>query len=641
MIGERKMNNILQKRNIRLTMLITLFVMVLVISPMPVSSQVGTEALKNCEGFAFSTSEDFVTQGPEPPDGNPIISDGDLLGEDCTVCARNADLMQGFDITDDLGLDAVDVLHVDNYWVALSTELDSPNQGQFTAGDLLITNVTIIPNQVLTFKIEQGGIPYDLGLDAVHIVGAMVDIERFLTGAVGTPRDTWLATPGLLSDLLTREGIDIWFSTEGTYGPVDKPLFLDGDLLSARDGSIVASNDVLLHTSVPAGIPDRGVDFGLDAVTSVRTTDRSQIHFSTEILYEDGFSFTDGDFLRIGSDSIVATNADLVGCFEPRAKMLGLDAVYVGVPEEAGCTSRLTRINGVDVADISLTDGTVNAGVLGYNAPAPFGGTFELHGTICDDVDWFRVVYRQEGTSDPWEPMKVIASKNWNVKVDAFIPPGPDCLGIQNWSSDADGWFNGPDYRHLSEAALGGCNPDLALTVWESTLAVSGADELYELMLVTDGIAGVFSDTLRLAQLDNTAPVVELEKVAGTCNTLTPSDFPYLVNARMQDAFFYRYRLELSGDGYGTHYYSPIAYYDDLTDNVEDYGTDSWPSYVGLHEVSLFDLTATPVECGYTVELTGWDRTLVGGFNYPSNFASRCAGCRHSDSDWTFNYATP
>jgi hypothetical protein len=169
-------------------------------------------------------------------------------------------------------------------------------------------------------------------------------------------------------------------------------------------------------------------------------------------------------------------------------------------------------------------------------------------------------------------------------------------------------------------------------------LAASG-DALYELMLVTDGTGGVISDTLRTVQLDNTQPIVELEKVAGTCNTLTPGDFPYMVNARMDDDYFHKYQLRLSGDGYGTHSYSPVAYYDDLTDNVDETGTVSWSSYVGLHQVNLTDLTATPVYCGYTVWLIGWDRTLVGGFTYPSNFATRCAGCRHTNSIWTFNYA--
>ena len=54
--------------------------------------------LSLCADLAFSTEEDFVTQGPEPPDGNPIVSDGDLLGPGCVICARNSDLMAPFDI---------------------------------------------------------------------------------------------------------------------------------------------------------------------------------------------------------------------------------------------------------------------------------------------------------------------------------------------------------------------------------------------------------------------------------------------------------------------------------------------------------------------------------------------------------------
>jgi len=493
--------NILKKKNVRLVMLIAVILMILFVSPEPVASQVGVDALKFCAGFAFSTSEDFITRGPIPADGNPIISDGDLLGPDCQICARNADLLQGFDVNDDLGLDAVDVINVDSYWVALSTELDSPNRGQFTAGDLLITGVTIIPNQALTYKFfGQEEIRYDLGLDAVHFVGKIEDIEVFLNEVVDVPREAWLEPINRLADTLQEMGIDIWFSTEGTFGDVAKPVFLDGDLLSVVNGVQLTNADLLPASSVPAGIPQRGVDFGLDAVTNDRTSgEEIDVFFSTEILYEGDFSFSDGDLLRKGSTSIVATNKDLVGCFEPMANMLGLDAVYIGVPGETGCISRVTRIGGVDIADISPTDGTINTGVLpGINAPAPFGGTFEIQGTICDDVDKFKVVYRKEGTSDPWESMKVISSKNWKVKVDAFLPPYPDCLGTQVWNSGPDDWFSAPDYRHLSEAALGGCNPDLALTVWESALAVSGADALYELMLVTDSTGVVISDTLRL-----------------------------------------------------------------------------------------------------------------------------------------------
>ena len=632
------MNKIFQKKLVRFSLLSLTIVTLLFVVPTPAASMVGPEALRHCANFAFSTSEDFVDTVGEPPDGNPIISDGDLLGMNCEVCARNADLLALFDVNDDLGLDAVDVINVEGYLVAFSTELDSPNRGQFTAGDLLITNGAIIPNQALTYLFQQQGVNYDIGLDAVHFRGDLIKIEEFVVAAQAIPRDEWLIVPDLLVGMLLESGIDIWFSTEGTAGPVERPLFLDGDLLSVATGVIVASNDVLLPPSVPAGIPSRGVDFGLDAVTSDRSTERETIHFSTEILYDGEISFTDGDLLQFGTGNIAATNADLVGCFEPKARMLGLDAVSAGISEEPGCVNRLTRIAGVDVADISLVDGTVNPGTLGINAPSPFGGTSDLQGSICDDVDSFKVVYRLEGSADTWEAMKVLSSKNWTVKTDAFLPPYPDCLGTMNWYSDGDGWFDGSDYRHLSEALLGGCNSDLALTVWDTTTAVSGIDELYELALVTDVSSVIYTDTVRLVQLDNSPPVVELEKDAGVCNTLTSGQFPYLVTAHMQDDYFYRYQMRISGDGYPVYPYPPVNYYDDAFDNVDETGTTGWPSYVGLHSVSVFDLDPDPVDCGYTVWLTGWDRALVGNFTYTSNFASRCVGCRHTCDLWTFNF---
>jgi hypothetical protein len=180
------------KKPIKIVALCLTVVLALVALPSPVASQVGTDALKNCRDFAFSTEEDFVTTGPEPPDGNPIISDGDLLGvtrdatgaPSCTVCARNADLLgQGFDARADLGLDAVDVIDVDNYIVAFSTELDSPSADPvgFTAGDLLVTddtgalysNAIVILNTALT---GQFAVTYDIGLDAVHLVGDSQEI---------------------------------------------------------------------------------------------------------------------------------------------------------------------------------------------------------------------------------------------------------------------------------------------------------------------------------------------------------------------------------------------------------------------------------------------------------------------------------
>lgn len=79
----------------------------------------------------------------------------------------------------------------------------------------------------------------------------------------------------------------LWFSPQSSIiQTVKNPRFLDGDLLSAARGVIVAANSVLLPASVPAGIPGRRIDFGLDAVACDRHGLTSVSVFSTEILYD-------------------------------------------------------------------------------------------------------------------------------------------------------------------------------------------------------------------------------------------------------------------------------------------------------------------------------------------------------------------
>lgn len=296
----------------------------LVPSPSP-SDNVG---LLSCSKMAFSTEEDFVTYGPLPADGNPIISDGDLLGVGCVVCARNQDLLRNFDVKQDLGLDAVDVVDARRNLVAFSTELDSPNLGQFTAGDLLVTSGAVIPNSALLSAFQLRG--QDLGLDAVHFVGYPEQIIEFLNYVFKMGPDYW-ARDGVLQASLQEHGIDIWFSTEGSAPYPLPPGFIDGDLLSARDGIIVARNSLLLPTAVPAGIPSRGVDFGLDAVTADRLATRETLHFSTELLYTGEPRFNDGDVLLI-LNGVIYTNDDLVRCFEPAARFIGLDALFIAEP---------------------------------------------------------------------------------------------------------------------------------------------------------------------------------------------------------------------------------------------------------------------------------------------------------------------
>ena len=252
---------------------------------------------------------------------------------------------------------------------------------------------------------------------------------------------------------------------------------------------------------------------------------------------------------------MVALNGDLVAAFKPKAEMLGLDALSVNPPDQTECVSRLSHVGAVPVEDISLANGMVTAGTFVPYIPAqlPFGGRIPLYGKICPDVDRFRVVYRETGTSDPWEPIKVLGSKGWTLKTDAFLPSWPDCLGTMAWSSDGDGWYDAADYRAQE---MIGCNSHMPLTVWESAAAVGGDDKLYELILELETTSTVVSDTTRLVQLDNDPPDVEIAKTTGTCDAFTGSDMPLTIRARMNDPHFYRYRLQITGNWSGIRTYS-------------------------------------------------------------------------------------
>ena len=289
-----------------------------------------------CEALAFSTEEDFVTQGTDPPDGIAVISDGDLLSVEPAasgpgtgvICARNAELLKELDVAVDLGLDAADVVSAEGALVAFSTELDSPHGDQFTAGDLLVTNGTIIRNQALTALWQ---VTYDVGLDAVHLVGDLDRIVEFLKAAAEvSPVDG-----SELFDLFESfPEVDIWFSTEGTWLPDEVNGFLDGDLLSARSGTVLIKQQDLPDPSVPAGIPSDGVDFGLDAVTTDRIGDQAKVRFSSEILYDDDISFTDGDVIWVGN-GIAWTNDAMIRPLEPLVKELGLDAIHGTLMEDS------------------------------------------------------------------------------------------------------------------------------------------------------------------------------------------------------------------------------------------------------------------------------------------------------------------
>jgi hypothetical protein len=282
-----------------------------------------TPAAFSQNNLYFSTEEDFLATTEDG--AATIVSDGDLLSWNGTVFMKNADLLIIFQEHLDLGLDAVDVISSEEKLVAFSTELDAVYH-IFDAGDLLITNGGIIFNEALLFRfrLPKG---LNLGLDAVQFIGEYERIREFLHFVGSVPQDYFQVYPDRLAEILKEFDIDILFSTEGTAPKPEQPKFLDGDLLSARDGVIVVPNSALLPNTVPAGLPSRGVDYGLDAVMCPRyVNDNKYVYFSTEILNVGEPAFTDGDLLLMGN-GVVIPNSTLIMNFNPRSNFLGLDAV--------------------------------------------------------------------------------------------------------------------------------------------------------------------------------------------------------------------------------------------------------------------------------------------------------------------------
>ncbi len=614
-----------KKRKLWTVVLLTTMLLGLALVPTQLAySQVGRDALAACAKAAFSTEEDFITQGPEPADGNPIISDGDLLSPDGIVCARNRDLVHDvFDVDQDVGLDAVDVLSVEDYLVAFSSELDSPH-GNFTAGDLLATNGAVIANVALTANFQLG---YDIGLDALHFVGDPEQIVAFLDEVKGLSRDYWLQNPGALAGMLRQWSIDIWFSTEGTAPSVEQPVFLDGDLLSARDGVIVASNGLLLPPSVPAGIPTRGVDFGLDAFSSrsreVEIT-RERGLFSTELLYwpaAGGLSFTDGDALHFG-DGIAYTNWDLIKAFEPRANDLGLDALYlVPLGEAPECYAALTNLGGTQVPIANLkADGMAElvwpsppAHLFGGTFHHPFGNDVPFWGTIKPCVTEFRVVYRPDGDIGDGTP---ILPGTWTVgDPSSWDPVSMTCVGTMPRPAPGAGdYYNATEYHWLRQ-----CD-SLPLTNWH-TPSAPDPDGLYEVRLDYKVGATTFHGPWYRVQLDNTAPDIQdlnLVVQSGTpggsasCPVYSAANMPLTLQGQFYDEHFWGFRAKIDGDLYPAHSYDAVDYLD-VTYLVIT-GTNPSGQLVDLHQVSVYDIVPDPADCCYSVEVRVWDRTVWGNF---------------------------
>lgn len=278
-----------------------------------------------------SWEEDFVRNNAT---GLPSshVTDGDLIDWAAgSIYMTNAQLLSAFPFINlgrqDLGLDAADVINEDKKLVVFSTE---EGRGPLTGGDLLCTNGGVIKNAGLLAKfpgIVSPNITQPMGLDAVQMIGKNEAIQSFLEYVKGLPLNYYELNPLQLSQDLTQWGIDIWFSTEINASLIapQTPLFLDGDVLSAKSGTIVVPQSGLFSLAYAAGIPNRGMDFGLDGLIAPRTGDKAKIYFSTEVLNVSPL-FTDGDLLSLGG-TIAVNYSTLASPSAPPVRFLGLDAV--------------------------------------------------------------------------------------------------------------------------------------------------------------------------------------------------------------------------------------------------------------------------------------------------------------------------
>jgi hypothetical protein len=612
-------------------------------------------------GVFFSTEEDFVAQ-VKTPDGNPIISDGDLLHSSGIVYMRNFRLLEKFKVEYDLGLDAADVLNAIDRIVAFSTELDHPD-GVFTAGDLLTTTGAVIPNAGLLAAFDINP-ELDLGLDAVQFVGREDRIIKFLDIVRERGRQYWLQDPGRVPGYLREYDIDIWFSTEGTAPSPQKPRFLDGDLLSAATGTIILSNHDALPNTVPAGIPDRGVDFGMDAVTCQVREDqekqevRKYIFYSTEILFEDRPLFTDGDVLRAG-DGVAMFNEDLIIGFRPKTDFLGLDALSVWVSVPPPICVEIQKIGGISVSDINLTTG------LATSLKSPFGQWVTIHGCLPDAPEVvpsqyeYRVQYRKDSETI-WQPILMRKSVlrhsslsptgiGWQVT----RPVGTNCNpSIPN---KVERWIEGPDYD-----GAGGpdgwnmldeywkdkfCNSDMPLVIW-NTYGSGGdpdgrrSDGKYRLRLTLRKVnqpATEIHSTEILMVVDNTRPAplyMDLKNfttgVPLQCKVpASTADIIISIVGQARDDHFYHYNLHWTGGDVHTWKHIPLSAAESaISTNYRRY--DSGRADLGMQgteppaatnvPLGTYNFTqeyknakgTTPIPCGYTVRLIVYDRTIRG-----------------------------
>jgi len=610
--------------------------------------------MEKCRRSAFSTEEDFVMRVSKPSDGDPYISDGDILSPLGDVCMRNRQLLQSFAPVGaaypaDLGLDGLEIIklgsnavtHVDAPLISFSTEIDDL-YGNFSGGDLLFSNGAIIPNQSLTVLF---GMRYDIGLDGIQWIGDRGALIKLATALVNIKREEWIKDPQLFVKYLKEYKLDLWFSIEQDFDQKEK-MILGGDVITAVNGTVVVSQDSLFPAAVPAGIPDRGVDFGLDGLMVWRSDNPEialkSLRFSSEILYEDDTAnaFTDGDILRING-GVETLHESLIHNFYPPADFLGLDALSGPVRNRVETPDpMITKIGGYGIGDINegavltgggtgaFPSGTAQIG-LSDGTPAlpyrPFGTFIPVDGILQADTTEFRVMYKN--LTDPGAIAQPIRTQ-WTIDEwtgDIFDPCDP--TGSWGNTGSADGWFDAAQYRNY-RFTPGICpNTHLLLAVWDSK-ALPDVDENDHYIIwleyrTTAGGATTFREAMdHHVQLDNTAPkIVNLELRTEDGNLVPPCGgagagvTKFNVYAEIRDEYFDQFVVNVKGGNPpNTASYNKAWYPVDLTDQLDRQGTTP-AGLQFVQQIDMTDLGASFVNCCYLMEMYAYETTIHHNFN--------------------------
>ena len=595
--------------------------------------------LANCGGIWFSTEEDFFARSGAP--GGSIISDGDLLtfelGSGSRLCARNQELMRPFDIEKfDHGLDALHKIELGEGRVhaAFSTEIDSVNgAGQFTAGDLLTTTGLVIPNQALLAKF---GLPrsLNLGLDAVTIDGSPREVSELLAKLESTTAEDLRRQPDILAQILEGTNTDILFSTEATPPNVQSPMFLDGDLLSARTGTVVRKQNDLLP-GLPSGLSSKGVDYGLDAYTpAFDSIENVPVELLSIEIQAKERSISDGDMLQAGP-GVYFSSMQLINSFEPLDSDMGLDALAASPGRTARCGLRITTLSRVDVAS-ALDPAT---GLFDNNFPLDgirdyaFGGAIEilgeLPGTQCEEHNTheFQVQFSLDGGSI-WGALQHPATLNW-------MSATPACPGLGTPYTETAGWIPITQYQRAVDCGW----IHASLGIWRSNADVPGDVRDAQLRVVMRPLAGgaeTASASVPL-RIDNKRPE-DLTLALYRTGEAMPFDNQCQIDGESAAVV-----LDIKGNFFDDHYRTYALSWSTnggLGGSIPVGLSRGYGSRAGLTETGTmprlppphFDLETAfslPVliDCGYQIRMTVYDRTRIGRMNFPHNgFSTTDAG---------------